>query len=194
MTAGELVAAEAENPAPAALVERLGIKIYRVSLSKVPFAGSHAHRDASADPHEIAAMEKTHPDGLWAMATGAPSGIDVIDRDLKKLPDGTAIWGGDSLGDAGLGYFLEVTPTVKTPRGIHQWFRHPPGHYVKNAALVVEGRPILGVDILGDGGGAILPPGPQRSWDPILGPDTPLAELPAWAIMEGRAPSAACER
>ena len=190
MTAGELVAAEAENPAPAALVERLGIKIFRVTLAKVPFAGSHGFHDATSNPDDIAEMEKAHPDGLWAMATGAVSGIDVVDRDMKQLPDGTTIWGGDSLGDAGLGYFLDETPTVDTPRGLHQWYRHPAGIYVKSAALVVEGRPILGVDILGDGGAAILPPGPQRSWDPILGPDTPLALLPSYAVMADTRPAA----
>jgi hypothetical protein len=147
----------------------------------VPFAGSHGHLDATSDPAVIA--EIAQRDGLWAMATGAVSGIDVVDRDLKQLPDGTSVWGGDSLGDAGLGYFLDTTPTVKTPRGEHQWYRHPAGVHVKSGPLVVEDQPVPAVDIKGDGGYVVLPPGPGRSWDPVLGPDTPLADLPAYAVM-----------
>jgi hypothetical protein len=55
---------------------------------------------------------------------------------------------------------------------------------VKSAPLKINGREVAGIDIKGDGGFIILPPAPGRFWDPILGPDTPLTELPAWAIRE----------
>jgi hypothetical protein len=171
--------------------QELGVPLFRVSFGKMPFAGGHGHRDAVRDPEKWAAMERAHPYGLWAMPTGEASGFDIVDRDMKKLPDGTAIWGGDSLGDAGLGYFLESTPTVITPRGTHQWFRHPAERYVKSGPLVVAGKPVLGVDIKGSNACVILPPGPGRFWDPILGPGTPLADLPSWAIMERAQPAAA---
>jgi hypothetical protein len=148
--------------------------------------------DATCDPKQIAAWEKEHPGTLWGTPTG--EGFDVVDRDLKKLPDGTEVWGGDSLGDAGLGYFLATTPTVITPRGTHQWFRHPAGVYVKSGPLVVAGNPVLGADVKASGGFVLLPPAPNRFWDPLLGPDTPLADLPAWAIMTDTAPAARSTR
>jgi hypothetical protein len=177
--------------APPALVVRFGIKIFRVSLSKVPFAGTHGHLDATSDLQEIAEMEKAHPRGLWAMATGKPSGRVVIDIDWKMLPDGTVVWGLDSLDAEGIVYWSLDGPTTHTPRGGFQQWCEDPGCYVKSGALVIDGRKIASVDVKGDGGFVCLPPGPKRWWDPLLGPDTPLPPLPAWAIMADAQPTPA---
>jgi hypothetical protein len=40
-----------------------------------------------------------------------------------------------------------------------------------------------GLEVKGDGSSLILPPGPGRSWDPILDPETPLAPIPKWMVL-----------
>jgi hypothetical protein len=55
---------------------------------------------------------------------------------------------------------------------LFQW----PGHFVKTCSG--ELAPYL--DIRGDGGSVLLPPGPNRFWDYYLGPDTPLPLMPEW--------------
>jgi len=68
-----------------------------------------------------------------------------------------------------------------TPQGgcalLFRW----PGHFVKTIA----GKLAPHVDIRGDRGSLILPPGPGRFWDPHLGLDTPIPAMPPWmAITE----------
>jgi hypothetical protein len=48
------------------------------------------------------------------------------------------------------------------------------------------GRLGHGLDVKGDGGFLILPPGPGRSWDPLLGYSTPLAPMPEWMVVRRR--------
>jgi hypothetical protein len=49
-----------------------------------------------------------------------------------------------------------------------------PGYFVKTCS----GELAPHLDIRGDGGSLILPPGPGRFWDPVLGLDTPVAPMP----------------
>jgi hypothetical protein len=135
-------------------------------------------------------MASAHPRGLWAMATGAPSGRDVIGIDLRRLDNGLIGWGLDSLEAEGIDTHALVTPTFHTQSGGYQQVcLHPSGRHVKSGNLRIDGRKIRWVDIKGDGGFVCLPPGPGRWWDPILGPDTRLAPLPAWAIMREPEPA-----
>src|SRR5262245_51393792 len=61
-----------------------------VPLDKVPMAGSHGFKDATRDPQIIEAWWRARPDLNIGVATGAPSGIFVIDvdkgeRELRQL-------------------------------------------------------------------------------------------------------------
>lgn len=100
-----------------------------------------------------------------AIVTGAVSGVLVLDVDnvdgLKGYPA------------------LPETPTVKTGKGMHVYFKHP-GFEVGNMA--VQG---LG-DIRADKGYVIAPPslhqsGKRYTWEQSLD-DVPLAPVPEWLL------------
>jgi putative DNA primase/helicase len=114
-----------------------------------------------------------------SIVTGEPSGIVALDIDIR--PDGN---GFDSLDELGIAFHPDA-PTAHTPQGgcalLFSW----PRHFVKSTASKLA--PF--VDIRGDGGSLILPPGPGRFWDPHLDPDTPIPPMPAWMeIAEAAAP------
>jgi putative DNA primase/helicase len=133
----------------------------------------HGHRDATTDPAVIAAWWQQHPEALISVATGERSGIVILDIDLRARASG---W--DSLDAIGV-YLHPETPTAHSPRGgAHLLFKWP-GHQVKTVAGVLGPH----LDIRGDGGSAVLPPGPSRYWDPYLGLDTPIADMPEWMVI-----------
>lgn len=111
---------------------------------KVPRAGSSGFKDATIDPEVIHAWWSTNPTANLAIATGAVSGIDVIDVDGER-------------GIASLRELMRCGPSfpttyaVKTPRGLHLYLQHRPG--VRSRANF---RP--GIDIRGDGGYVVAPP------------------------------------
>jgi putative DNA primase/helicase len=113
------------------------------------------------------------PNAFPSIATGEQSGVVVLDIDVRTEGNG---W--DTLDTLGVSHHPE-TPTAHSPRGgCHLLFAWP-GHHVKTIAGGLG--PYL--DIRGDGGSVILPPGPGRYWDPHLGPDTSLALMPDWMII-----------
>jgi putative DNA primase/helicase len=129
--------------------------------------------DATTDIAVIGECWCRWQDAIPAIATGERSGLVALDIDLR--PD---LSGFDSLDDLGVSMHPE-TPTSHTPRGgCHLLFAWP-GHFVKTVA----GKLGRGLDIRGDGGSLMLPPGPGRCWDPHLGPDLPLAPMPAWMVI-----------
>jgi len=79
-----------------------------------------------------------------AMATGSLSGIVVIDCESET----DANWFANERGDSPI--------KVKTPRGVHLWFRHP-GFHVPNAAKVKDENGQSRYDIRGDGGYVLIP-------------------------------------
>jgi hypothetical protein len=130
----------------------------------------HGHLDATTNATIIETWWGRWPDAEISLATGERSGLVVLDIDVRA--DGS---GYDSLDDLGVAFHPE-TPTAHTPSGgCHLLFAWP-GHFVKTVA----GQLGPHLDIRGDGGSVILPPGPGRFWDPHLGPDTPLAPMPYW--------------
>jgi hypothetical protein len=139
---------------------------------KFPLTG-HGHLDATTDRTIIEQWWARWPDGIPAIATGEPSGVVALDIDIR--PDGS---GFDSLEDLGIMFHPEG-PTTHTPQGgcavLFRW----PGCFVKTCSS--ELGPHL--DIRGDGGSVLLPPGPERFWDQHLGPDTPLAPMPEWMVI-----------
>ena len=139
----------------------------------------HGHLDATTDPDKIRAWWQESPDANIGIATGARSGLVVIDVDPRhgghySLQDFEAQYGP-----------LPDTLRVRSggdDRGWHLYFRHP-------GRSVPSGTDVLGpgLDVLGDGGFIVAPPSLHESGrryeiaDEFAGyPDeTPLADLPA---------------
>jgi len=104
-------------------------------------------KGASRDPQQIAAWAAQSPGCNWSVATGAASGVWVLDIDAHKA-DGRAsldAW----LSERGL--TLPETLVVATGGG--GW------HYYFDAARAVRNRTnvLPGVDVRGDGGYVLLP-------------------------------------
>src|SRR5690242_7895571 len=127
-------------------------------------------KDATDDIAKIDAWWSRYPDAIPAIATGEISGVVALDIDIRL--DGS---GFDSLEALGVPFHPEA-PTAHTPQGgcavLFRW----PGNFVKTCS----GKLAAHLDIRGDGGSLILPPGPGRFWDPALGLDTPLPVMPEW--------------
>ena len=111
--------------------------------------------------------------GEWtlAIATGAPSGIIVIDVERSGLEDFA------ELGD------LPETVTVETGGGgRHYYFQLPPGRTISNAARVRG----IAVDVRTSGGHVIAPgsnhiSGGEYRWTKSIS-DVAIAECPAWLL------------
>jgi putative DNA primase/helicase len=126
--------------------------------------------DASDDEAQIRASSW---DGACvAVATGKRSGLVVPDIDIRESGSGI-----DSLQLLGVN-FHSKTLTAHTPSGGIHIFYQWPGYEVPCSA----GKLGAHLDVRGDGGYIILPPGPGRSWDPHLGLGTPLAPMPEWML------------
>jgi hypothetical protein len=144
---------------------------------------AHGMNDATVDEQVIRGWLDRWPNAVPAIVTGKPSGVVALDIDIR--PHGS---GFDSL-DA-LGVSVHPTaPTAHTPQGgcavLFRW----PGHFVKTCSSMLGPH----LDIRGDRGSVILPPGPGRFWDPHLGPDTPLPPMPAWMVIAEPERSASAE-
>jgi hypothetical protein len=135
---------------------------------------------ATTDPEQIRERRSRWPNANIAVATGAGSGIVVIDvDDLEALAQLERQHGKLPLG-----------PAQRTGRdgGLQLFFAHPGEDFVVRNKVKLGGRP--GVDIRGDGGSAILPPsnhvaGRLYEWIEGQGPDdVPLPALPAeWVAL-----------
>jgi hypothetical protein len=69
-------------------LENLALASFFVAPTKVPFAGSHAYLDATADPAELDKLAARFRGAkLVAVATGAISGIDILDIDPRNAGD-----------------------------------------------------------------------------------------------------------
>ncbi len=138
---------------------------------------THGLKEASADPAIIAGWWRRWPDANVGIATGAESGLVVLDVDPKS-------GGPDSLRQLleQHGGWLTVT-AVTGSGGIHALFRHP-GQQLRNSASKV-GR---GIDVRGDGGYIVAAPslhasGASYAWAEGRSPDeAELAEMPAWLL------------
>lgn len=134
-------------------------------------------KDATKDEATIRKWWAEWPDANIGIATGAVSGLVVLDVDGEE-------------GRATVkGLELPISPLAETGRGRHVYFAHP-GKPVQNQQ---KGgwfsRKYPGLDIRGDGGYVVAPPsvhatGRTYSWHPELGPGTPLAAWPDWLLAD----------
>ena len=138
----------------------------------------HGFKDASKDPAQIRKWWERWPDANIGIATGAISGIAVLDIDPRHCGDHTL----EAL-EAQHGKLL-ATPTVLTGGGgLHFYFRHPGGGVPNSASKIGQG-----IDVRGDGGYVIAPQSIHESGNRYLWEvssridEIPLAELPAWIL------------
>jgi hypothetical protein len=139
--------------------------------------------EATSDPVQIAAWEQRWNGCNWGLATGAESGVFVVDTDGF---DGW-LWF--------MGKGVPNTYTVKTGNPdayrLQYYFRIPEGLRVKTSASEIAPY----VDVRGDGGmvlaaGSLHPSGLRYT----VAEDAPIAEAPAWLlgmVVDMRAPRVA---
>ena len=102
-------------------------------------ATPHGFKDSECEPAAIARLWRRFPGGLIGVETGERSGVSILDIDVKHDP-ARAWWHQNAAR-------LPLTRAYRTRSGgLHLVFRHVPG--VRN----VEGKPIQGVDVRGQGG------------------------------------------
>jgi hypothetical protein len=162
------------TPVDAALfyAERFG-PIWPQTAAKTGFKGTGGSRDATRDEAVIREMWQRFPDAVPALITGAISGAIALDVDIKNGRHGI-----DEMEALGISTH-PTTPTAHTPSGgLHLLFRAP-DHLVRSSLDKLG----PGLEVKGENAWITLPPGPNRFWDPHLGPDTPLAPMPAWMIV-----------
>ncbi len=148
------------------------------SIGKHPMT-THGLLDATVDTATIAGWFKQDPACGWGVATGAASGVVVLDVDPRH--------GGDeSLHDLEQRYgtLPSTIITLTGSGGAHYWFKHPGGKVSNSAGILGSG-----LDIRGDGGYVVVPPSMHLlrkayRWDEGHRPDGPaaaeLAILPRW--------------
>lgn len=142
--------------------------------AKVPLAGTAGFRDASADPLHALLTWQRRPTANVGVATGARTGLVVLDIDsyhdgLHTLQRLTAEHGP-----------LPPTLTSRTGRGgYHAYFLHPGDGDIRCGA----GQLGPGLDVRGDGGYVVAPPsigptGGRYVWVRRVSPKP----LPPWLL------------
>lgn len=132
----------------------------------------HGVKEATTARDQLWAWHCQLPDANWALATGAPSGLVVIDLDPAK--GGFESWDDYEMNRRGADF--PVTTQVRTGgQGRHLILSYPAGRRVRNRVNWLPG-----VDVRGDGGYVILPgsrhiSGGGYEW---LNPGVPVAEAP----------------
>jgi hypothetical protein len=129
-------------------------------------------KDATTDLRRIETAWRRWPDMNVAVATGAVSGVVVLDV------DGDDGW--DSLHDLEDRHeLLPDTKSLTTPSGgQHFWFKHP-GAEIRNTA----GFPGPGLDVRGDGGYVLVPPSVGTNGVAYTVDDeSPPVHMPVWLV------------
>jgi len=135
-------------------------------------------KDATTDTATIQRWWRQFPQANIAIATGAVSGLVVLDEDTYKGGDRSRI-------DLERTYqpLPETVQQLTGGGGVQYVFAHP-GTHVKNGVETFG----PGLDIRGDGGYVIVPPslhasGKRYAWEVSHLPDeTPLAPMPPWLL------------
>lgn len=135
---------------------------------------THGFKDASADEDEIRAWWNTYRDAGVAIATGAVSGLVVLDEDTPKGGAGALVELEQRIGK------LPKTYTVLTGGGgRHYYFSHPGGIVPCSAGKLGDG-----LDVRADGGYVVAAPSSHASGRPYkVLHDRALAPFPA-ALLE----------
>lgn len=129
----------------------------------------HGFYAATDDVERLAAMWRLLPGGVWALRTGAASGVSVIDAESVPDEDGHA--SGVEVLDAWEEWVpgVELNPTLRARTrsgGVHLFYATGADIHVR-----VANRVLPAVDVKGNGGYVVLPPGVggERLWLPWRG-------------------------
>lgn len=149
-----------------------GFSIFPVEKNgKKPLIKWTEFQDKKASLDQIRNWSILYSNPNWAIVTGEISGIVVVDiDDLEKYYES--------------GIIFPDTPTVRTSKGLHLYFKHP-GIIIPNSA-----KNKGWFDIRGDGGYVVAPPsfhqsGVQYLWADGKSPkECDFATLPQWIIDE----------
>jgi hypothetical protein len=144
------------------LAHNCGFAVFPCRDTKRP-ACPHGFKDATGDPVEVRPLWRRHPGPLIGVACGVASGVSILDVDIKTN-EARAWWLLNQ-------HRLPETRIFRTRGGgLHNVFQHAPG--VRN----VQGEPIPGIDVRGEGGYAVWwfgaghecldhsPPAPWPAW------------------------------
>jgi len=137
----------------------------------------HGVNDATTDEAAIRSWWTRWPSANIGIATGAASGIVVLDIDNRHA-------GKQSLEELERRHeMLSPTATVRTGGGgNHLFFRHPGGRIPNRTDLLG----LSGLDIRGDGGYVVAPPSRHVSGEIYLWEASPdevaISEMPPWLI------------
>src|SRR5438128_496832 len=163
------------DDSPVLRMARRGWRLFPANREKKPLIEAWPQQ-ASNDPAQLRFWAKRWSGCNWALATGAGSGIFVLDVDGEP---GLAAIRGLS---AQHGWEWIETLGVKTGRGSHHYFAWPEGANIRNSA----GKLGPGLDIRGEGGYVIVPPsihpdGHEYHWLGE-GENVPIAQPPHWLL------------
>jgi len=137
--------------------------------SKTPAIAWSQFQQRQASEAEVLSWIEQSPELNIGIVTGAISGIVVLDVDGPE-------------GEEHIKSFGEIprTPTVRTGKGKHYYFKHPGFDVANRTGMLPK------VDVRGHGGYIVAPPsvhenGRTYEWDVDL--NTPLAEMPSWLVV-----------
>jgi hypothetical protein len=140
----------------------------------------HGLKDATRDPHQIRAWWSKWPQANIGLATGAASGLVVIDIDPRN--------GGNETLAALVAKHGPMPATLKVitgSGGAHYYLKHPGAERGIRSGNGVLGT---GIDVKGDGGYVVAPPSLHRCgqrwvWESATAlTQVPLAEIPDWVL------------
>jgi hypothetical protein len=131
----------------------------------------------TTDADKIERYWRHHPDANVCIATGAESGIFVLEGDTKQGHDVDGIASIAAL-EAEHGALPATLMAISPSGSVHRYFKHP-GFKIKNSASAIA----PGVDVRGDGGMVMAPPSvkPGKGAYRWLN-DLPIAEAPQWLL------------
>lgn len=150
---------------------------------------AHGVSEATTDEVTIRKWWRTWPDANIGIATGARSGLVVLDVDPDKGGDHSLY---ELASEHGNGHLPDTVEVMTGGGGRHIFFAHPGnGVSIRNIAQLA-GLPAL--DVRGDGGYIVAPESLHASghwylWEVSSHPDdVPLAPLPEWLLELVRKP------
>lgn len=162
-------------PAEIVIATSQGRKVFPVAAgSKQPLVKWGSEDPASSSLDQVNKWFIRWGDTNWGLATGAKSGVFVIDTDSKEAYDWVVA--------KGLTDTYSVKTGGNTPEklsyGYHFYFSHPgPEVQVKNSASALAPR----VDVRGDGGYVLMPPS-VTEMPYYVASQRSVAEAPAWLL------------
>lgn len=157
-----------------------GWHVFPVTQNKIPFPGTHGHKEASCDENKVRALWNKFPNANVAIATGKKSGFFVLDVDVKECKVGD-----ESLRalEKEFGELPQSVECITWSGGRQIYFRYPENIEIFNSQSKV-GKDL---DIRGEGGYVVAPGsvvnGKSYEWEVAHHPDdVSLVEAPQWLI------------